>query len=411
MLWPGSPSSSGPSTGDPYWVGHRGGCTLTSKQAYQAFLDGIYGPGVVVVTAGDNDSTNFSGAVRHRFEDGGFGFFTSELEARLTRLGGAFPDGPGRTELLTKARNLAEPQNAAGAWCELAAYDFFTGFTAVEPEISVPVGETFASLIPGRQGSSFDGRLPDVRGLKFEVKRFGVLAEVVTSICKEAERLPGVERVFASYPKDLDHAEVTNRRGEFKAGVRTAVDSKLKGYSHPAVPDIVFQIHYGRPKIASTWHEYDPSELQENLRYLSLNHYDQLLLKEPTLLVFVVHPWFNSLQTDFTDQAGFYREFCRRAFHDLATDRKELREVFPKKAAGVTQTIADTVRRLSAILFLEDRSVEPAPWFHPERPRSTLYARVFPNPAVAPENQAADQCREIVDRAVAAGLNAELCSI
>ena len=76
---------------------------MPSKQAYQAFLDGIYRPGGVVVTAGDNDSTNLSGAVRHRFEDGGFGFFTSELEARLTRLGGAFPDGPGRTELLTKA--------------------------------------------------------------------------------------------------------------------------------------------------------------------------------------------------------------------------------------------------------------------------------------------------------------------
>lgn len=385
---------------------------MTPKAAYQTFLDSIFGPGVVPLAAGDDEKTVVTGAVKHHFAAGRFGFFAGQLEARLGRLNAAFPGGPSRAELLTKARNLAEAKNVRGAWCELAAYDFFTGFGPVEAEIQVPAAETLASLVPGRQGSSFDGRLPDVGGLKFEVKTLGdVVTDLVTGLCNEAERLPNVARVLASYPYDLGFEELAARRAAIAAGLRDAAGAGRPSYSHPDVGEVTFHIHHGRPDVATSWRRYDPRQLLDGLRYFALNHFDQLLLGEPTLLVYVVHPWFNALQTDFTRQGEFFGEFCRRAFRDLASDSKELRAVMPRKAAGVTKTVAEVASRLSAVLVLEDRSVEPAAWFDPERPRSALYARLYPNPNAARENDASSQCREIARRAGAAGLNVELCSV
>ncbi len=158
------------------------------------------------------------------------------------------------------------------------------------------------------------------------------------------------------------------------------------------------------PRITNSEHTYSPDRLLGEMRYFVLNHFDQILREEPNLLVYVVHPWFNLVQCPFTHSVDFYRNYCRRVFHDLAHDSAALGSAVPRKAPGVSMTVAETVRKLGAIMFLEDRTVEPPEDYQPDRQLDAIRAWLFVNRNADSRNDVGGICDRLMDLAGQRGL-------
>lgn len=385
-------------------------CHLTSIQAYQDLLDRVFGAGAVIAE-GVEDASNFiTGAVRHCATNGRYRFFVEQLEQRLHRLNQLFRTDPSRNEVLGKIARLSLERNFAGTLAELAAYDFFGCLTQIEAERTVPRERTVASLVPDRHASSFDGELLDFRRLLFDVKIFGaVLGDVLINIKRRAMPLADVSRIEVDYPYDHPYDSVADRFNEIVAGLRAAASAGFSTYRHPDIQQLLFRlIPDPPPRITFTEHSFRPDRLLNELRYFVLNHFDQVLLDEPNLLVYVVHPWFNFVQTDFSGQAEFYREYCRRVFVELVNDQTPLTTAIPDRAAGVAIPVADIAKRFGAVMFLEDRTVEPPDDFDPRRPIDGLRGRLFVNSNANTANLETPVWRDLLNKATERGVRLEI---
>ncbi len=373
---------------------------MTSKQAYQSLLDSVFGPATVVADAPDDASNRITGAIRHYLTAGRYAFFAQQLEDRLRRLNNAYQEEPSRTEVIGKVRRLASERNYPGTLAELAAYDYFAALTRVEAEIKVPAARTLAFLLPNRQESSFDIKLPEIGNVLADVKSFSdVVSEVVGKIIARTMPLAGVYRIDPSYPYDLPYESVTPLFNAIVAGLQAAAAAGEPGYRHQHLPDLRFRFVADPPsRITTTEHTYSPERFLGERRYFVMNHFDQLMREEPNLLLYVVHPWFNFVQCPFTGNVEFYRECCRRIFHDLVIDTTLMRDAVPRKAPCVRMTVAETTRKLGAIMFLEDRTVEPPEDFDSNLPLDAVRGWLFVNPNCDQRNDAgdvSDRLREI----------------
>lgn len=81
----------------------------------------------------------------------------------------------------------------------------------------------------------------------------------------------------------------------------------------------------------------------------------QFTRSRPFLLLFIIHPWFNTL-TIHNDFAGrdtmFTRSLARRAFMEFSNDARPLGLTASAKQVPQTTTLADASQLLSAIFFL-----------------------------------------------------------
>lgn len=373
---------------------------MTAKQSYQRLLDGVFQGAVQVDDPHGPGQNNVTGAVQRHEERGEFRFFTDQLRERLARLNAAFQQPREQQIVREKVAGLALSNGYMGRLAELAAYDCFSSFTKIGIELTVPAARTLASELPNRQASSLDGQFTEFDGIWFDVKSFThVCGEIVDNIKSAAERSAVGCRVAASYPYHLAYDSVSPRFGEIVAGIRTAASSQQRTYHHPDVPELQFQILSSAVQVTATHHQYSPAELLDAVPYFVLNHFDQILRDEPNILVYVVHPWLNSVQSDFTRQEEFYREFCRKVFEELSRDTAPLSQALPPKAPGVDVPTGDVIRRLSGIMFLEDRTVEPPEWYDRDSPAGAVRGWLFVNGGARDENQAVARLGELSELA------------
>jgi hypothetical protein len=386
---------------------------MSSKQEYQKMLDRVFGHGQVTAEGADDESNFVTGALSHFSTSRTFGFFAEQLERRLHRLNSAFARDPSRREVLGKIARLSLERNFDGRLAELAAYDYFSHFTQVEVERTVGVERTLASYLPNRKASSFDGELVELKGVHFDVKMFSdVLGTVLKNIKRRAMPLAGVSRIEVNYPYDHPYEIVTERFNAIVEGLRTAADAGRPIYQHGDLPLLRFRlIPDPPPRVVSTEHVYRPDRLLQEIRYFVLNHFDQVLLDEPNILLYVVHPWFNFLQSEFSGQAEFYREYCRRVFVELVADTTPLKTAVPNRAEGLEIPVADIAKRFGAIMFLEDRTVEMPPDFDPRNPLDAVRGRLFLNPNANRANSGAEVWPELQRRAIDRGIRLEVIQI
>jgi hypothetical protein len=76
----------------------------------------------------------------------------------------------------------------------------------------------------------------------------------------------------------------------------------------------------------------------------------------PSLIVFVVFPWFSeSAVNPFCSSEVFYRSFSRRFFCQYAKDTRPANSLL--KSFQGSETVAQVTEKLSGVLFLEDISI------------------------------------------------------
>lgn len=141
-----------------------------------------------------------------------------------------------------------------------------------------------------------------------------------------------------------------------------SVNKKETFYQHKlqSGADASFRIAHakaGKNTILSTMRQIEPYKLAIDYKYKILDYYNKLLIDKPSLITFVINPWFNQeLNTSDDFINTFYRALSRRVFMELTNDSTDMSSIFPE-LAGKNLKISDVASKVTGIIFINDNSV------------------------------------------------------
>lgn len=372
---------------------------MPANRSFNHFVNEVFGSHTLSLDESSDYRNNIIGAVENFYRTGEFSFFCSNLKQRLCRLRNKYYKKPDQIKLIIdKVRNLANP-NWQGYYSELVAIDFFSYFTDLELEISVPSTLTYAHKDPKRRESSFDGRFNDdyLCNLFFEVKSFQdnnktMLDNIKKKVIRDD---PDVKHISCEYPLHLDYKLIEEEFPNIIYELKAAVAKKDHVYKPANIDYLVFRIYYEPQNLTITTHNYNSYCQANEWKYFVFNHLDQFFLESPNLLVFVLHPWFNLNNcVDFEDSNKiFFRSFARRVFCELTKNNDVIAKIptvkWSKDQYFRNIKISELSRKISAILFIVDNNVEPKVLMDASNNHKVLEAYVYKNPNVDEENESA----------------------
>jgi len=289
--------------------------------------------------------------------------------------------------------------NWPGYYAELAVYDFFTAFTDVQFEISVPATETLAKHTgANRKETSFDGCLTAIENLTFQVKALkDITKELIDNIRSAVLSEAKAEHIVANYPSDIDYKRIEDN---FELLVKTLKDAISRKDTlielKDQLPEISFRIFYERQKILTSEHFYLPYCHAQEWETFVLKHFDQLYDAKNNLIVYVSHPWFNGLHIPFMGRINFLRAFCRRVFCKLSKETRPISSLMPNQWPNANIQVSEIVKRIGAILFLFDDNVEPIAPGKLLSPVHPMTAYLYLNP----NSQCANSSNRVFDRLI-----------
>ncbi|BBP00214.1 hypothetical protein [Sulfuriferula nivalis] len=233
-------------------------------------------------------------------------------------------------------------KNTYGAFAELAAYDWLARcYTTIDTQIHMPANEVLS-----KNGSTLDGKIK-LYETYFDVKAFGFNGHLVQRLKELLEDLIPNEQILIEESWDISSEKLQEL---IKSASSIAVELKEKN-----------MMQFGRLKIRLVQKSpvsissriIDPYLLaQENALY-PFKYAKQFTKNAPFVLIFVIHPWFNSLaiHNDFSGiDTAFTRSLARRAFMQFSTDMTPANTVCSSVADDVT--LSDASCLLSAIFFV-----------------------------------------------------------
>jgi hypothetical protein len=142
-----------------------------------------------------------------------------------------------------------------------------------------------------------------------------------------------------------------------------AIKQKAQYYQHISSSGnkYAFRIAYSKPDeplLLITEDSFEPYRTAYNNKYKILDYYNKLLIDEPSLLIFVVNPWFNKELMSGSREMNsiFYRSFCRRVFIELIKDETPLIDIIDDEATKSFR-VKDVAQKISGLIFIEDYSV------------------------------------------------------
>jgi hypothetical protein len=308
-----------------------------------------------------------------------FVVFRDNFVERLVRLYEVFKDDEVQIQQIKRiATELAQREDYkwAGPYSELVAADFWIGFpNSIEvqlvPTMDNDIYERSLAKAVGKAAVDLDLKLSTPRmAMYLDVKSFiptyfeltdKVFARLISRL-GPGNILIGLDefqsRDYLSVTKDLT-AEL--RSGALEQGLGDAIQNRRATYEHhmPGGDSYRFRIAYAdgtHGAILSTSEILDPYQLAKTYKYKFVDYYEKLLISEPSLLLFVVNPWFNREVGVFTDFTGtFYRSVARRVFMELTKDARKLAEFFDVQEEDLT--IADVAKLITGLVFIQDNSV------------------------------------------------------
>jgi len=101
--------------------------------------------------------------------------------------------------------------------------------------------------------------------------------------------------------------------------------------------------------------------LAKDYRYKIIDYYSKFLFTEPSLITWVINPWFNSEMnggpSDF--RKAFLRSLARRIFMDISNDTTMMSQYFPKKFKGKNDmSVSEISKLVSGVIFIFDNSIQ-----------------------------------------------------
>lgn len=332
---------------------------MNNADNYKIILDKHFGAGTATFSTTSGHTNNLIAALN----DPQYWPFRSAFEKRLERLAARYPSGhPDRSELTVRANDIAT-SNWDGAYAELIAFDFLNSdqhylTSPISLSKTVPATQTLAGAL-GMQNVNLDGYYDDF-AVWFDIK---VLADksrdILNGMTAQVKGKLGITDATVSpeYPLHLDYMLFQQSR---KALV-TEFESALIGGKKPTyirssvIPELAYRILWGSGVVTAV-SIYNPYAHAEKHHPLLFSHAKKFSHTSPTLIVFVVFPWFSErvvVQTNSSET--FYRAFSRRFFCQYAKDTRPAGTLL-KPFAG-PESLAQVTDKLSGVVFLEDSCI------------------------------------------------------
>jgi len=266
----------------------------------------------------------------------GFNVFTSNFFRRLDRLARFFRGKPKTIkEILSLLSQISTTRRVkwSGPYSELVALDYLSRFPNLRDLTYICKGpvQTFEDSLAkkaGRQEVDIDVSFKldftrvfgDVKSLiPTHYELFEIVIDKIQEAVGHRDFLLGVDEVAeVECMRIKEDLENELSKGTLVSSLVTAINEKAPRLSFTLKSgfQIIFKMSYKEPgKTTSliTTQLKDPQLAAANYEYKVLNYYVKPLTQQPSIIIFVTHPWFNRETNDptgFTQR--FFRAFSRR---------------------------------------------------------------------------------------------------
>jgi hypothetical protein len=338
---------------------------MTPLQNYSALIDSIFGAGTTKFDTTKTYTHNVIGAFNHPTE---FNDFKNNFISRLHRLQAIYSSQPTYLkEIITLVNEIASEKNWEGAFAELAAFDHFNQdilndrtylHTPIKPNQTIDKSRTFA-LEFGKAAANLDAFVED-RPLYLDFKVFkDNVNEIFQKLYSDLERHFNRNDfiVSAEYDLALSVDDVAPQIGALRNELQNGIvpGDKTTYLKSSVIPNLGFRILWGSG-VLSAERTNSPYRQAENFFQMIFKNADQFVKDKPSILVYVVFPWYNGIVTNFADSnTQLYRSFARRVFCLYKHDNNPFKNFYPKFTGS--QTIYEVSNNISGIIFLEDNTV------------------------------------------------------
>lgn len=334
---------------------------MTDLENYKAIVDQCFGVGVATFPLLPETTNNVIGALNNDH----YSSFKISFLKRLERLSTLYKkDAANFPNLVPVLNEVSSTRNWEGAYSELVAFDFLNSdkdylSQPIRLSKTVSASETLGSSL-GMTNVNFDGYHDDF-GVCFDVKVLSdKSADMLESAITRVKQQLGNPQVtiLPEYPLDMGYdafdSHVRDLIKELSGAIN--VQSKTQFIKSSVVPGLSFRLRWG-PGVAMTVGTYDPYQHAKNHHRLLFTHAKKFSRIQPSLIVFVVFPWFSEsfLSHGVFDTAIFYRAFCRRFFCEYA--QSAVKATTHIKSVGDDTTLSQVTACLSGVLFIEDASI------------------------------------------------------
>lgn len=338
---------------------------MTPLQNYSALINSIFGAATTKFDTTKTYTHNVIGALNHPTE---FNAFKNNFIARLNRLKTIYSSHPTYLkEIITQVNEIASEKNWEGAFAELAAFDHFNQdilnyktylHTPIKPNETIDKSRTFA-LEFGKAVANLDAFVED-RPLYLDFKVFkDNVNEIFQKLYSDLERYFNRKDFIVSAEYDLalsvdDVApQIAALRNELQNGI--VPSDKTTYLKSSVIPNLSFRILWGDGVLMAE-RTNSPYRQAENFFQMLFKNADQFVKDKPSILVYVIFPWYNGIVTNFADSnTQLYRSFARRVFCQYKRDSIPFKNFYPKFTGS--QTIYEVSNNISGIIFLEDNTV------------------------------------------------------
>jgi hypothetical protein len=347
---------------------------MTDVENYKEILENIFQK---EISFSDNSVENNCIGGLNNIND--FHVFRKNFIERLKRLIKFFNGSGVLDEIIISAKQIGQKRGYkwSGSYSELVALDYWIQFKNLT-NIKFPdkgSTTTFANSIAKQVGNqvidldiSFDLTTKkiytDVKSLiPTHTELIDQILGQLESKTSDHDYLIGIDNVF-----DVDYLRTKKdfiyelQSGDLVNNLVTCINNKNPSYCHKLQSgnDAHFRISYakaGRNTVLSTMREMEPYKLAIDYKYKILDYYEKLLIGEPSLITFVINPWFNQeLNTSSDFISIFYRALSRRVFMELTKDQTDMSSIYPK-LTGLNIKISDIAKKVTGIIFINDKTV------------------------------------------------------
>jgi len=309
-----------------------------------------------------------------------FHTFRTNFIERLKRICEYFKDAPEYLEEIVKtAKQIGQTKGYkwSGSYSELVALDYWIQFEDIE-NIKFPdrggvtdYADSIAKQI-GQVEIDLDISLDlhtkkiytDVKSLiPTHIELTDQILNCLKSKTEEQNYLIGIDDIsdvdYLKTKKDfiyeLQSGGLIQKLVECVNKKETICNFKLQSGT-----GVTFRIEYpkaGINTVLSTTRAMEPYKLAIDYKFKILDYYNKLLIDKPSLITFVVNPWFNkelNISKEFIKT--FYRSLTRRIFIELSKDSTDMGTIFPE-LNNKNIKISDVVSKVSGIIFINDNSI------------------------------------------------------
>lgn len=302
------------------------------------------------------EQNNITGAVGTT----NFPSFTTSFNARLEDISKFLAEQKGADYELWKKtifdvlNKIGVNKLSDGAWAELCAIQSFIPMVSdygysLRCEIDVDAKQTLGKEHE-KSGTNYDLGIDD--NLLIDVKILG--DKTLRLIQEKADKAIKNKNLKASFLPQIDHdidfEEITKNLQRIQQEIDYMLDSQETYMQSKILPALSYRIIW-ESGILSSISSHSPYAYAEQNHHLIFKHFSKLHRKKPTILVYVVFPWFSDRQVSFGfqgDDSVIFRSMARRIFMQYKNKKNPDYPHLPKNATSY----------LSGIIFIKDGSIK-----------------------------------------------------